>query len=156
MIYVFDTNSFIVTSHYFPSRFPTFWRKFDNLVSDGRIISVREVFKELDCVAARSNLLKWAHENKELFIPPCPEETRFVRELFTNPHFQQLISAKQRLKSSPVADPFVIASAFVRKACVVTEEKLKENAAKIPNICAHYKIACMSIETFMENEGWSF
>jgi hypothetical protein len=35
-------------------------------------------------------------------------------------------------------------------------ELLKPNAAKIPNICKHFKIPCMTLEEFMEAEGWQF
>lgn len=35
-------------------------------------------------------------------------------------------------------------------------ELLKPNAAKIPNICDHFKIPCMTLEQFMEAEGWVF
>ena len=156
MTYVLDSSSFIVIGHYFPSRFPTFWRDFDSLVSAGRIISVREVQKEVDRQAAKPHLRDWLYENQAVFLLPGPQETQFVRQILSNRHFQQLISAKQRLTSSPAADPFVIASAYVRDACVVTEETMKPNAAKIPNVCDHYDIECISIEGMMERENWSF
>ncbi|WP_082117709.1 DUF4411 family protein [Pandoraea apista] len=39
---------------------------------------------------------------------------------------------------------------------VVTAERLKPNAVKVPNICAHFTIPCLDIEGFMESEGWEF
>ncbi len=39
---------------------------------------------------------------------------------------------------------------------VVTLERLKPNAVKIPNICEHFKIAYLDLERFMEKEGWVF
>jgi hypothetical protein len=71
-------------------------------------------------------------------------------------HFEYLVGQEQRLTGAYVADPFVIASAKVRKACVVTEEQKKPNAAKIPNVCAHFGIECTNLEGFMKREGWSF
>jgi len=38
----------------------------------------------------------------------------------------------------------------------VTMELLRPNAAKIPNICQHFGVACMTLEQFMEAEGWKF
>jgi hypothetical protein len=38
----------------------------------------------------------------------------------------------------------------------VTEEKLKPNAAKIPNVCAHFQIPCINLERFMRDQNWSF
>lgn len=48
MVYVFDTSSFMVIGHYYPQQFPSFWNKFDQAVEIGNIISVTEVFRELD------------------------------------------------------------------------------------------------------------
>lgn len=47
MVYVFDSNSFGVLKNFYPAAFPTFWEHFDALVDDGRVVSVREVRKEL-------------------------------------------------------------------------------------------------------------
>ena len=156
MIYVFDTSSFIVLSHYFPQRFPSFWQQFDGAVSQGAGISVREVHNELHSEATKEHLRDWLDRNKHIFLIPSEEETEFVAEIFAVPHFQYLVTQKQRLKGTPVADPFVIASARVDDACVVTEESMKPNAAGIPNVCAHFSIQCTNIEGFMRREGWKF
>ena len=60
------------------------------------------------------------------------------------------------LKGGLNADPFVIARASVENRTVVTMEKLKATAAKIPNICCHFGISCLSLEEFMEAENWRF
>ncbi len=156
MTYVLDTNSFSVCGHYFPARFPTFWQSFDALVNSGGIISVREVRNELENHSRWQHLLDWVLANRGIFLLPEPEETAFVAQIFSIPHFQQLIGATQRLTGRPVADPFIIASANHRGAIVVTEESNKPNAAKIPNVCEHFGIECVSIEELMEREGWQF
>ena len=156
MIYVIDSSSLIVCGHYFPSRFPTFWQEFNSLASAGRIISVREVRRELDFQASREHLRDWINSNGHLFLPPGPNETQFVAQILRIQHFQQLIGEKQRLTGRPVADPFVVASARVRDGCIVTEESFKPNAAKIPNVCHHFGIDCISLENLMERENWSF
>jgi hypothetical protein len=51
---------------------------------------------------------------------------------------------------------FVIAAAKVKAATVVAEEKLKPNAAKIPNVCQHFGILCTNLEGFMSQQNWSF
>jgi hypothetical protein len=50
----------------------------------------------------------------------------------------------------------LIAKAKVLNICVVTEEKLKDNAAKIPNVCQNFDVCCMNLEQFMQKERWSF
>lgn len=56
MIYVFDTNSFLELQSYYPETFPTFWERFEELVQDGRLTSVREVRKELEFLATADHL----------------------------------------------------------------------------------------------------
>jgi hypothetical protein len=79
-----------------------------------------------------------------------------VREIFSVHHFQQLVSKKSLLKGTPVADPFVIAAAKIRHGCVVTEETMKENAARIPNVCDRFSIPCLNVEGFLREKQWRF
>jgi Domain of unknown function (DUF4411) len=156
MSYVFDSNSLIdLFKHYYPGRFPTLWDNFDALVSRGRLVSVREVFNEIG--SSEDPLGIWAKEQKNiLFLESTVEELKFVVEIFQVQHFQAMIRKKERLKGKPVADPFVIARAKILGACVVTQEKNTDNAAKIPNACDHFGIPCTNLEGFMEKENWTF
>ncbi|MDJ0600396.1 MAG: DUF4411 family protein [Crocosphaera sp.] len=155
MIYIFDTNSFRVLSHYFPEIFPTVWEKIDLLVNNGNLISVREVYNELNR-GSESFIIDWAKENKKVFVTPTPDEMMFVSQIFAVPHFQTLVTKKQRLKGTPIADPFIIAAAKVKEGCVVTEEVFKPNAAKIPNVCQYFNIDCTNVQGFMKRESWRF
>lgn len=156
MTYVFDTNAFSQLFHsYYRGRFPTLWGQFDGLIEDGVITSTREVAREIedDRVAA---LREWAKEKKHLFPSPTGAEGAFVAKIFSVPHFQQVIEQKKLLKGGKNADPFVIARGAVAEATVVTMESKPKNGAKIPNICEYFNIDCVSLEGFMEQEGWSF
>ena len=156
MRYVFDSDSLInLFMHYYPRRFPTLWEQFDALVSVGELISVREVFNEIG--SRKDSLGTWAKKQKNiLFLETTFEEFKFVAEIFQVRHFQAMIRKQERLKGKPVADPFVIARAKILNACVVTQEKKTENAAKIPNVCDHFGIPCINLEGFMEKENWTF
>lgn len=156
MIYVFDSNTFRTIGHYFPERFPSFWKKLNEYTLEGKIISVREVYNELSNQLVKKHLNEWVKKNKRIFLSPSPEEMAFVGEIFKVEHFQYLVTQKQRLKGTPVADPFVIASAKINLGCVVTEEESKPNSAKIPNVCDHFGIKCMNLESFMKKESWEF
>ena len=48
MIYVMDTSSFRELERYYTDVFPTFWRLFQAEVNKGGIVSVREVWRELE------------------------------------------------------------------------------------------------------------
>ena len=81
---------------------------------------------------------------------------QFVSEIFLMQHFQTLVNQSNMLSGYPFADPFIIALAKTIKGCVVSEEKEKPNATKIPNVCDHFNIECTNVQGFMEREGWSF
>lgn len=156
MKYVFDTNSFRVLENYYPERFPTFWDNFNGAVETGTVVSVREVYNEVENLVRPEWLLEWAKQHRAIFLKPGSAETEFVAEIFRVPHFRTLVGATQVLRGSTVADPFIIAAARVLEGCVVTEEALKPNAAKIPNICQHFGIECTNMEGFLDRMGWRF
>ena len=158
MIYVFDTSSLSKLKHFFPGVFKSVWTGLDTQVQSGDLISTREVWNEIERGDVDPHTNKWLKDRKHIFTTPTLAEQRFVAQIFQIPHFQSLIGEKQRLTGTPVADPFVIACAKIHKGTVVTEEKLKPNAAKIPNVCQHssVNVACIDLETFMQKQGWSF
>lgn len=156
MIYVFDTSAFIVLKHFYPNTFRSLWTGLDQLIEQGNLISVREVFNELHAYNDADFIQDWAKQRQDIFTKPSNQELAFVQQIFAIPHFQNLIGAKAMLKGTPVADPFVIAAAHVRQGAVVTQEQLKPNAAKIPNVCKHFGIHCHNLETFLSQQGWSF
>lgn len=155
MIYVFDTGAFIRLNSYYPDVFTAFWQRFDRAVAAGDVISTKEVLRELDREDA-DHVLDWARKNPNVFTTPNGAETEFIGKILKEAHFQQIISTKARLNGTPVADPFVIACAAVKVGTVVTEEKLKPNAAKIPNVCQHFGVPCLNLEGFMRANGWTF
>ena len=67
-----------------------------------------------------------------------------------------LVSEQDLLAGNLRADPFIIAKAKVLNGCVVTEERRKPNAAKIPNVCEHFGVDYTNLQGFMEREGWRF
>lgn len=156
MPFVFDTNSFQVIENYYPDRFPTFWDNFNEAVASETVISVREVYNELQYRGRAEWFLEWAKQHKQSFLKASAAETAFVAEIFRVPHFQSLLSREQILKGFSAADPFIIACARVREGCVVTEEALKPNAARIPNVCQHFGVECTSVEGFLDRMGWKF
>ena len=156
MSYVFDNSPLsALFRNYYRKSFPSLWQRFDQLVDDDRLVSTREVFREIEDSSIES-LLAWANDNRELFATPTAEEGAFVAKIYAVPHFQQNIEQKKLLRGGKVADPFVIARAACEKRTVVTTETMKPKAVKIPNICAHFGVRCLSLAEFMEAEGWTF
>jgi Domain of unknown function (DUF4411) len=155
-MYVFD-NSPLSTlfRNYYRGRFPTLWKNFDALTGAGEIVSAREVYREIED-GPIADLRQWAANNQDLFPIPDQDEATFISQIYAIKHFQQNIEQQKLLKGGRNADPFVIAKAAVHGGIVVTMEVFKENGAKIPNICHHFKIKCLTLEQFMEAEGWQF
>jgi hypothetical protein len=156
LIYIFDTNAFSqLFDSFYRNRFPTLWEQFDGLVDDGRVTSTREVGREIaDCRVVV--LREWADAERGLFPSPSAAEAAFVARIFAVPHFQQIIEQRKLLKGGKNADPFIVARAQALEGTVVTMEGEPPNGAKIPNICRHFRIPCLSLEGFMEAEDWVF
>ena len=157
MKYVFDTSAFVVLfRNYYQGRFPTLWKKFDRLIKSGRIISTREVKREIKDQV--DGLSKWA-DSVSIFPAPTAKVAGYVSNLFLVKHFQGNVGLGKMLRGGKVADPFVVAMAASlspEHGAVVTLEKRKPNAPMIPNMCDHFGIRCMDLEGFMEEEGWKF
>lgn len=156
--FVFDTSSIRVIGNYYPDRFPTFWTQFEHAVAVGQIKFVREVYNELEVQVQVTDkaIWDWVRERKPLFSEPTSDEGLFVADIFKVAHFRTLIGERQRLHGNPVADPFLIARAHCLKGCVVSEEKLKPGAAKIPNVCEHFNVNCTNVQGFLKAMAWKF
>ena len=156
MIYVFDTSAFSdMFKSMYRSVFETMWERFDALVEEERVTSTREVRREIEDRYIEA-LHNWVENNKDVFTTPTAAEGAFVGQIYSVPHFQQNIEQKKLLKGGKNADPFLIAKAAVIGGTVVTMETEPPNAARVPNICRHFGVPCMTLEEFMEAEGWRF
>jgi hypothetical protein len=155
-MYVFDTSPLsTLFKNYYRKRFPTLWKNFDALVGADDLVSTREAYREIGD-APSAELREWGENNQGLFSVPTAAEGGFVAKIYAVPHFRQNIEQQKLLKGGRNADAFIIARAATEDRTVVTMELFKQNAAKIPNICRHFNVRCMTLEEFMEAEGWVF
>jgi predicted nucleic acid-binding protein len=155
-MYVLDTN--VVSNlhkNYYRKRFVSLWKAFDQLVVDGKVTSTREAYRELHDGVPGSDT-EWAQANEVLFTTPDAKEAAFVGQIYAVAHFQANIEKQKLFKGGRNADPFIVARAHVIGGTVVTTERHKPHAVKVPNICEHFKIPCLDLEGFMEKEGWEF
>ena len=97
-----------------------------------------------------------AASQHNVFTIPNAKEAEFVSQIYAVSHFQQNIELQKLLKGGRNADPFVIAKAAVEGKTVVTMELFKPNGVKIPNICQYFKIRCLTLEQFMDQQSWTF
>lgn len=157
MNYVFDTSPLsVLFKHYYRDRFPTLWRRFEVLVGAGRALSVREVRSELLDSHVEQEVKEWASRFSNFFATPTTSEASFLKEIYKVRRFQQNIEQKKLLKGGKNADAFVIAKAKAVDGTVVTLERRSHTGVKIPDICNHFGINCVSLEQFMQAVQWRF
>lgn len=157
MIYVVDTSVFrTLFRHFYETRFPSLWENINKLVTDGRLLSVREVIREVQAFGKEDRLALWVKDNSVLFQTPTDEEIAYVQAIFKNHHFQANIERIKLLEGGPVADPFLVAKAKALNGTVVTQEEYKPNGVKIPNMCEFMNVRCTNLEGLMELEKWVF
>ncbi len=156
-LYILDTNTLSqLFRFYYRDNFPSLWTKFNQLVMNGRILSTREVMRELGDGRQAELAYRWAAENEHLFPDPGTEDVLFVSRIFGVRHFQQNLQSKKGKPRRRGADPFVIAQAKRTVGTVVTEEAKPPNGTRIPNICEHFDIPCINLQQLMDREGWVF
>lgn len=153
--YVVDSDALInLFRHYPQDIFKQLWINFDVLIKNGNIISSSEVLKE---IGGRTDALsKWAKRNGVIFIKPSSVELDAVKDILAIPEFQSIIKPNPSTAEKPIADPFIIAQAKCRDCILVTDEKLKQNKIRIPNVCEHYGIGYLNLHDFFREEKWSF
>lgn len=163
--HILDSGFFVATREYFPETFPSFWEEMDKLVQAKIVSSVDEVFEEIQKYGgAQEHLLKWMRNNRQIFTIPSPVEEQKVRQILSIQRFQKLVSSKARLRGSRCADPFVIAKAMAIQGTVVTKETPAprdkngniQGKHKIPDVCQHFNIPCITPQEFMRAQRWVF
>ena len=126
------------------------------MINNKGVISVREAMFEIEARFDKTIIDQLKKHSADFFAGPTANELAFITQIYSIPHFQQNLERKKLLRGGYFADPFIIAKARVLNGVVVTEEELKDNAAKIPNICKHFDIECVSLEGFLVKEDWKF
>lgn len=85
-MYVFDTSPLsVMLKHYYQSRFSSLWDNFGRLINLGEVISVSEVFHELEKGPLSGN--QWVNANKFIFTIATEREAYFVRNIFATEQF---------------------------------------------------------------------
>jgi len=163
--YVIDSSSLIdMKMHYPMTVFRSLWVRCDGLIGEGRLCAPPIVLEELE--QKDDELTKWARgRNGGLFHQDSSDLMGRVSEILGI--FPKLINPNLDREQ---ADPFVIAMALEKRegpqqmlfgggdVYVVTEEKNSRNGnkIKIPEVCDHFGLPCISMVDMMIHEGWEF
>lgn len=136
MIYCIDTSFFIESWRRYPlDVFPSFWLKIEQHIDAGSLVSVDEVWEEIN--RKDDELRKWLKPRKQMFVPlDLPTMSQMKQILTDFPHMVQ------QGKDRNSGDVVVIAHAHVNSLVVVTEEKPNKKNG-IPQICQHYSLTAI-------------
>jgi hypothetical protein len=118
---------------------PTFWTGIAAMNADGRVVLSEEVLRELE--HKDDELHRWAKANLCTWHPVSVEVQECVREIMAR--WGRLVDQRPGHGS---ADPFVIATARVTGAIVVTDESpvATEQKPKIPFVCNELGVECIA------------
>lgn len=150
--YCLDTNVLIDAwvRKYPIEVFPAVWERMDKAISDGMLISSEEVLAELERKA--DDLHRWAKARKHMFMPLDGTIQTEVKALLRR--YGRLIDTR---KGRSGADPWVIATARVSNAIVVSNEKGGSlEKPKIPFVCSQLSIQCVDLLEMIRSLNWRF
>ena len=154
MKYVIDTNALrTFFRFYFRETTPDLYKSFDKMIENKELISVREVYNEMERQHQKdSEVLKELKNIKHIFLEPTnEEEINIVQDIYKNINFRNNIKEKNILNGRPVADAFLVAKAKIENAVLITSEKFSPKSAKIPNMCEKYDVKYINYEQFLIN-----
>ena len=127
------------------STFSPVWERVTDLISEGLLISTVEVKEEL----RDDDLVEWSKRNDQLFHPLTEEVQAKATDVLRD--FPTMIKMKSTGNSN--ADPFLIATAVLEGAIVVSDERLGDETTgdyHIPNVCRRYGIECITLNDFLD------
>lgn len=152
-LYCLDTSGFLdgFVRQYPPEVFAGLWDRMDALARQGRLLVPEEVMLELEYHA--DDAYQWLDDRSDaILVPtdgPIVSEVRSILGQF--PRLAMSGSTRNR------ADPFVIATASVRNAVVITGERGgSESSPKIPFVCDGTGVDRDTFLGLVRRESWTF
>jgi hypothetical protein len=134
------------------------WKRVEELIDSGAIISHAEVLAEIKMEGEKGeDLFNWAQDHKPIFKPHLASEGAVIRSM--SPKYEAFVN---RVVGSEYADPWLIAQAKVRNIVIITEEKKSRSPdlakCAIPNVCDDpaYAVRYMSLFDLTTHMGWTF
>ena len=144
-IYAIDANALIeAAKNYNLSKkdFSFYWEKLNEMVDNKTLISSCDVFDEIK----DEDLLQWCKKHKNMFVSLDKDIQLKVSQLLKD--YPSLI--KMQSSGNSNADPFLIATAIVNGATIITNERLTNSVSNfhIPDVCKQLNVECINLEKF--------
>ena len=149
--YCCDTSALVeLYDTYPPDIFTKLWENFEDLIANGYLHAVFEVYKELSAVD--DFLFDWGKKHKNIFKDLDSRQIDKVKEILNE--FPNLLDFN---KTNTDADPFIISHAICENCKVITVEKHSSDNAKrikIPNVCDYYEIEYIDLKGLFREQKW--
>jgi hypothetical protein len=142
---VFDTSGFLALNPYYPSVFPSLWKRIDQMVEESRLISVRDVNIECQNEDLGVHVSEWVNRNKSIFSIPQNDELTYVTKILDLSEFQD-IRIDYLNHGLPVPGAFLAASARKNNGCVVTQNLNGNDTISAAMICDTLSIKRVSLQ----------
>jgi len=162
-IYCIDTSVLIDLDNHYPRRFfESLWSNIEQLMREGRLITIEQVMKEIKHLN-RPEIEKWLKQFPGVVRPFSQEIGNCLSEIMA-----ALPDFVDQSKERDEADQPLVALALAENRAqrifsgdfvVLTNERRKrpnERRVRIPDACAHFGIRCFSLFELMEHESWRF
>ncbi|MDG3546620.1 DUF4411 family protein [Methanobacterium formicicum] len=151
--FIVDTNVLIHLDYFNKKVFKSLWANIDEMIQKEELISLKEVFLELNKVDDRiSDYWNGINNTHEFFIDPPDEALAYLPEL------EQFEIFQDYGKEKPLwADPHLITYGMAKNATIITQETLnKHPKRKIPFVCNEIGVDCVNLDEFMISNGWEW
>jgi len=159
--YVLDANVFIEAAHryYALDLAPRFWQSLIDHASNGCVMSIDRVQKELG--RGNDDLAEWANGHfRNAFMPTtAPEVIDGYRDLMVWVQSQGQFVAAAKADFARGADGWLVAYARANGCVVVTHEVLAPDVRRkvpIPNLCVAFRVRWIDTFTMLRQLGVRF
>lgn len=146
---MFDSNSFRELGSYYPDQFPSFWREFNQAVDvDNKIISVREVRRELEIYTRHAHITNWVEEHKSIFRKPSVDERNFVNQILSTKNFNICLDTNIFLRANRVLIPSLLLQLNLLTV-VLSLKSQKSGMLQIYQMCVN--ILILNAQTYKDS-----
>jgi hypothetical protein len=155
-IYCIDTSSIINLFRHYGLPYPPYradifeglWKKLDQIIKNGNLISHITVFEE---ISKRDDEAKrWCEQYKRIFRDIDDYQIEQIEKIKIK-YNKSYWDAEINRKGQEWADPWIIALAICEEAIIVSDEK--NSPDKIPYIANHFGINTLNLMDFFKDIG---
>jgi len=143
-VYVIDTSAWFNIDK--RRDFEDVWRLIVCLIGQGRVVATASVLSEIRESPMYLTRLQQFEEALQAGDRKG-DDLEYLRRVGEITHDHPAMSGARGTKTK--ADPYIVALADLEKYVVVADESLKRKNRKIPGVCIHYGIRCLTLDEFV-------